>query len=82
VAPPLQPRVVGPFPGMWCMVSQPFASRGNFSYLEFWDITGGLQYSGYITLIVAPEPSVERVAGADHSMMGRIGTHMVLWVLP
>jgi hypothetical protein len=29
VAPPLQPRVVGLFPGMGCMVPQPFAARGN-----------------------------------------------------
>jgi hypothetical protein len=30
------------------------------------------------TPTVAPEPSVERVAGAGHSMVGRIGTHMLL----
>jgi hypothetical protein len=29
VAPPLQPRVVGPFPGMRCMVPQSFDIRGN-----------------------------------------------------
>jgi hypothetical protein len=37
---------------------------------------------GYITLAVAREPSIERVAGADHSTVGRICTHMVLWALP
>jgi hypothetical protein len=25
-----------------------------------------------------PKPSVEKVAGADHSMMGRTGTHILL----
>jgi hypothetical protein len=29
-----------------------------------------------------PEPSVEQVAGAIHSLGGRIGTHMILWVPP
>jgi hypothetical protein len=37
-----------------------------------------LTVPGVMTLIVAPEPSVERVAGAGHSMVGRIGSHMVL----
>jgi hypothetical protein len=60
VAPPLQPGVVGPFPGMRCMVPQSFATGGNQSSLEFWAITGGPRYPGYITLTVAPEPSVER----------------------
>jgi hypothetical protein len=36
VDPPLQPRMVGPFPSMGCMVPQPFATGGNRPYLEFW----------------------------------------------
>jgi hypothetical protein len=47
--PPLQPGVVGPFPGTVCLVPRPFATRGNLSYLEFLTITGGPRYSGYIT---------------------------------
>jgi hypothetical protein len=35
VAPPLQPRVVGPFPDTGCMDPQLFAARGNRSYSEF-----------------------------------------------
>jgi hypothetical protein len=69
--------VVGPFPGMGCMVRQPFAAGGNQSHPEFWAVTGSPRYVGYITSIVAPEPSNRRVAGADHSMVGRIGTHTV-----
>jgi hypothetical protein len=34
--------------------------------------------SRVMTSIVAPKPSVERVAGASHSTVGRIGSHMVL----
>jgi hypothetical protein len=64
------------------MVSQSFTAGGNRLYLEFWTITGCPRYLGYITQIVAPEPSVELVAGADHSMVGITGTHMVLWTLP
>jgi hypothetical protein len=33
------------------------------------------------TLTVAIEPSVERVARADHSKVGGTGSHMVLWAL-
>jgi hypothetical protein len=50
VAPPLQAGVVGTFPSMGCMVSQPFAVGGNRSYPEFWVITGSLRYPGSITL--------------------------------
>jgi hypothetical protein len=82
VLPHLQSGVVGPFHGMGCMVPQSFAIGGNRSYLEFWAVTGGPRYLGYITLIVALGPSVERVAGASHLMVGRTCTHMVLWVLP
>jgi hypothetical protein len=62
------------FPGTRCMVPQPFTAGGNRSYPEFWAITGGPHYPGYITLIVAPEPFVERVAETS--------THIVLWALP
>jgi hypothetical protein len=65
---------------MGCMVPQLFAARGNRSYLEFWAVTGSLRSPGYLAPTVAPEPSVELVAGAGHSMVGRIGTHMLLWV--
>jgi hypothetical protein len=67
---------------MGCMVLQPFAVGGNGPYQEFWAIIGGPRYLGYITLIVSSEPSVERVAGACHSTVGRTCTHMVLWALP
>jgi hypothetical protein len=65
---------------MGCMIPQPFTARGNPPYPEFWTITGGPQYSGYYTPIVTPEPSVEWVARVGHSMIGKIGTHMLLWV--
>jgi hypothetical protein len=48
----------------------------------FWVVTGGPQYSGYKTLIVAPEPSVELVGRVVHSTVGRMGTHMSLRVPP
>jgi hypothetical protein len=44
-------------------------------------MTGDAWYLGYKTPIVAPEPSVERVDGVLPKMGGRIGTHMILWVL-
>jgi hypothetical protein len=50
-------------------------------YLEFWAITDGLWFLGYITPIVAPKPSVEQVAGASHSTVGKIGSHTILWAL-
>jgi hypothetical protein len=79
VAPPLQPGVVGAYPvyGTW------FPSRllleGTRPYLDFFAITGSPWYK---TPTVAPEPSVEQVVGAVHSMGGRIGTRMSLWVSP
>jgi hypothetical protein len=82
VAPPLQPRVVGPFSGMGCMVPLSFATGGNRSYSEFGAVTGGPRYLGYITPTVAPEPYIERVAGVDHSTVGGMGTHMILWAVP
>jgi hypothetical protein len=51
-------------------------------YPEFWDIIDDPWYPGYQTLTVAPEPSVERVARAGHSTVGRIDSHMVPWALP
>jgi hypothetical protein len=50
--------------------------------IQIWAVTGDPRYSGYKTPIVAFEPSVEQVVGAIHSMGGRIGTHMLLQVLP
>jgi hypothetical protein len=44
------------------MVPQPFATRGNYPYLEFWAVTGGL---GYFTPIVALELSVEQAEKAS-----------------
>jgi hypothetical protein len=38
-------------------------------------------YLGYFTPTLAPKPSVEWVVRADHSMVGRTGSHMVLWAL-
>jgi hypothetical protein len=47
VAPPLHPRVVGPFPGTGCMVPQPFAAGGNrLCPRFFWAVTGGPRYPG------------------------------------
>jgi hypothetical protein len=50
VASPLQPGVVGLFPGIGCMVPQLFATRANRSYPEFWAIIDGPWYPGYTTL--------------------------------
>jgi hypothetical protein len=82
VAPLVQPGVVGPSLGMGCMAPQPFATGGNRSYLELWAVTGVPWYPGYNTPIVAHELSVELVVRAGHLMVGRIGTHMILWALP
>jgi hypothetical protein len=48
---------------MGCMVPEPFATRGNRSYLEYWAITDNPWYLGYFTQTVASESSIERVAG-------------------
>jgi hypothetical protein len=72
VASPLQPGVMGPSPDTGCMVPQSFATGGNRSYLEFWGITSGPWYPRYNTPTVAPEPSIEGVARAGHSMVGEI----------
>jgi hypothetical protein len=66
---------------MVCLVPQPFAARGNRLYPDFWVINGDPRYLGYKTPTVAPEPSIEWVDGAAHSMGCKIGTHMLLRVL-
>jgi hypothetical protein len=35
---------------MACMVPQPFYTRGNQPYPEFWTITSDPQYQGYFTM--------------------------------
>jgi hypothetical protein len=37
----------GVISGMGCMVPQPFAAGGNWSYPKFWCVTDGPQYPGY-----------------------------------
>jgi hypothetical protein len=59
------------------MVSESLAAGGNQSYPDLWVITGNPQYPGYKTPTVSPEPSVEWVARAVHSMGGTIGTLML-----
>jgi hypothetical protein len=54
--------------------------EGTDLYPDFWAITGGPRYLGYMTLTVAPEPSIKRVIGAVHPTGSRIGTHMSLRV--
>jgi hypothetical protein len=63
------------------MVPQPLATGGNQPYLDLWVITGDPWYLRYKAPTVALEPSIKWVARAIHSMGGRIGTHMILWVL-
>jgi hypothetical protein len=62
------------------MVPHPSAAGENQSYPKFWIVTGDPRYPGYKTSIVASEPLVERVVGVVHSMVSRIGTHMLLRV--
>jgi hypothetical protein len=64
------------------MVPWSFATGGKRAYLDFWAVTGDPWYSGYKTLTIAPESSVESVVRAVHTMGGKIGTHMILWVPP
>jgi hypothetical protein len=54
---------------------------GPQSRLRGWAIIDVPRYRGYKTLIIALESFIERVAEAVHSTRGRIGTHMLLWVL-
>jgi hypothetical protein len=49
--------------------------------LRCWAVTGVPWYHGYKTPTVALEPFVERVVRVVRSTGGRIGTHMLLWVL-
>jgi hypothetical protein len=74
--------VVESFSDTGCTIPLPFTAGENRLYLEFWVVTGGPRYPGYITPTVAHEPSIERMARAGDSTMGRTGTHMVLWALP
>jgi hypothetical protein len=67
---------------MGCVVPQPFVGGGNWSYLDLWAVTGDPRYLGYKTLIIAPEPSVERAARAIHLTGCRICTHIILRVKP
>jgi hypothetical protein len=80
VAPPLQPGVVGPYLvwGAWFPNLLPLG--GTCHVYIFWVVTSDPRYTGYKNLIVAPEPSVERVVGAVHLTGGKIGTHISLWV--
>jgi hypothetical protein len=64
-----------------CMVLEMLAAGGNRWYLELLDVIGVPRYLGYMTPIVAPEPSIEQVAGAIHSIGGRIGTHIIMRAL-
>jgi hypothetical protein len=70
------------FSGMGCMISHPFATRGNRPYLEFWAVISDMCYPRYFPPTVAPEPSVERVVKNVLSTGGGIGGHMLLWPLP
>jgi hypothetical protein len=78
VDPPLQPVEVGLFPSMGSMVPQPYAAGGNRSNLGVLGHNRRLMVPKVNYPTVAPEPSVERVAGAGHSMVGGTGSHMVL----
>jgi hypothetical protein len=40
-------RSGGGISGTRCMVPQLFSTRGNWSYLEFWAVTGDTRYLGY-----------------------------------
>jgi hypothetical protein len=70
---PLHPGVVGPFPGTGCLVPQPFAAGGNRLYLEFWAITGGPRYSGYITPTVAQGQRQSLDDGQNRYSYGIVG---------
>jgi hypothetical protein len=52
--------------------------EGTDSIQEFWGVTSGPWYPGQISRTVAPEPTVELVAGAGNSTVGETGSHMVL----
>jgi hypothetical protein len=46
---------------MGCMIPQPFATRGNWLYLEFWAITGDPWYLGYYTPTKSNPPGTHMV---------------------
>jgi hypothetical protein len=48
VAPPLQPRVVGPYLGMRCMVLQPFTTRGRLVAFRILGCNRRLTLSGVL----------------------------------
>jgi hypothetical protein len=74
-------RSGGTISGMGYLVPQPFGAGGNWAVSKFvFSITGDPRCPTYKTPIVAPEPSVERMAEAVHSTGGRIGTHISLRV--
>jgi hypothetical protein len=64
------------------IIPQPFSVGRNWLYHDFWAVISDLRYSGYKTTIVAPEPSVERVAEAVYSTGSKISADMLLRVLP
>jgi hypothetical protein len=55
---------------MRCMVPQPFAARGNRSYLEFWAIIDGPRYLGVLDPDSSPR-SFRRAGGRSWSLNGR-----------
>jgi hypothetical protein len=69
--------------GTGLVAPQLFAAGGSPVVSRFfWVITGGPWYPGYRAPTVSRGASVVWVAGAIHSMGGRIGTHMLLRVPP
>jgi hypothetical protein len=63
------------------MIPQSFAVGGNQLCPEFWTVTGNPRYPGYNTLIIAPEPTIERAIENILLMGGKIGIHMLLRAL-
>jgi hypothetical protein len=70
--PSLSTRSGGVISGIGCVVPHPLAIGGNWPYLGLSVITGDPRYPGSITPIVAPEPSIELVAGGIHSTGSKI----------
>jgi hypothetical protein len=69
---------VGPYliRGIWFPIRLPLEGRIQIC----WPIADDPWYRGYKTQTVAHDPSVEWVVRAVHSMGGKIGTHISLWV--
>jgi hypothetical protein len=65
-------------PGTGCMVPQPFCYWRELIISRLLGRNQRPVVSGFKTLTVAPEPSVDRVVGVSDLMDGRIGTHMIL----